>query len=154
MNAHMAYLGLPDPIFEAIAEAAKACFGEAVSRRIPMMEGPWVTFEPESEALPYGFTWDFRAEDHPSDGKWLMQLVTLFRDGYMDNVVMLNGNRVPTHYDMRSGDERRILKILLDDNYFHVVAGTDYPKLSDEDRFLVDLWVPEALLQKIRENVK
>jgi hypothetical protein len=133
---------------KAMCECAYACLGMA------LFEGPHVSLEYDPIAhteIPWDF-YDERPEGR--NGQWLMQLVTLFRDGEMDNVVMLNGNRVPTHYDMRSGDERRILKILLDDNYFHLVAGTDYPKLSDADRFLVDLWVPEELLQKIRENVK
>lgn len=112
---------------------------------------------PHIEVLP-DFIWDFYEECGSSDGSWLMQLVSLYKDHRMvslrqgeddDNNREYGDNGV---YNLTPGELERVTYNLCRDTWFVNYAREGYKKLSQEDRDLFDLYVDERLLYKLLQE--
>lgn len=112
---------------------------------------------PHIEVLP-DFIWDFYEECGSSDGSWLMQLVSLYKDHRMvslrqgeddDNNREYGDNGV---YNLTPGELERVTYNLCRDTWFINYAREGYKKLSKEDRDLFDLYVDERLLYKLLQE--
>ena len=112
---------------------------------------------PHIEVLP-DLIWDFYEECGSSDGSWLMQLVSLYKDHRMvslkdgeadDNNAEYTSNG---YYTVTEGELERITYNLCRDTWFIKYARDGYKKLSEENRDLFDLYVDERLLYKILDG--
>lgn len=121
-----------------------------------MMEQLLLEF-PHVEILPDVF-WDFYEERGHEGGKWLMQLVSLYKDHQM---VSLNRGNPSDNNDcpdtgtkdglirLDQGDLEKITYSLCEDPWFVKTARDGYKALSEEERELFDLYVDDRLLAKL-----
>lgn len=133
---------------KAICEAAIACFGHV------LLEGPHVSlvYDPITKT---DLVWDFYDErPEGRDGKWLMQLVSLFRDGFMDQIYSPDGN--VEHFEMPK--DPALAQAVVDDIAasfeFRMYAPYGYMEASQEIKDLVDTYLPPELLVILHEEKK
>ena len=121
-----------------------------------MMEQLLLEF-PHVEIMPDVF-WDFYEEKAHDNGKWLMQLVSLYKDHQMVSLNKgsdLDNNNCPDAgtkdgvIQLDQGDLEKITYSLCEDPWFIKTARIGYKELSEEDRELFDLYVDERLLTKL-----
>ena len=112
---------------------------------------------PHVEILPDVF-WDFYEERAHDRGRWLMQLVSLYKDHRM--VSLNKGNPTDNNncpdagtkdgfIQLTGNDMEKITYSLCEDPWFIKTAKEGYKNLSEEDRELFDLYVDERLLMKL-----
>lgn len=117
---------------------------------------------PHIEIMP-DIYWDFYEERAHDGGKWLMQLVSLYKDlrmvslnkgSDMDNNNCPDAGTKDGYILLNKGDLEKITYSLCEDPWFIKIAQEGYKNLSEEDRELFDLYVDDRLLTKlIPENL-
>mgnify|MGYP006958192918 CR=1 FL=1 len=128
---------------KAMCECAYACLGMA------LFEGPHVSLEYDPIAhteIPWDF-YDERPEGR--NGQWLMQLVTLFRDGYMDS-----SNPDLGRYVLPPGKREQVTEDIANNFEFRMYSPYAYMEASQEIKDLVDRWVPAEILEVLHEQRK
>ena len=131
---------------KALCECAAACFGNA------LFEGPHVSLEYDPIAHTE-LVWDFYDErPEGKDGKWLLQLVSLFRDGFMDPIYSPTGE--PERYVLPPEKRQTVIDDIASSFEFRMYAPYGYMEASPEVKDLVDKWVPQELLDILHEERK